>query len=312
MLNVYFLESQYKYLGWVETFLQLAIHLKENNKANLIHQKGGWLYIEKYDYNLPDCEIIIEDTEKDVLKAISWSESRTPLLDIFIKRNNPNDILMQTQFHHWFPDRNFDRNQFTFQLKPTTFYTFDPELDYDYWYYQRRLNIHTKSYNSFKDEMFFLFSTHREFPTKLREMGLCSKSPGHGLPINGYLNLAIQYKMGISAASVAEIAYREIEYMAIGLPNIRMEYMTQLEPKLIPDYHYISIPREGFEWNHHADRDGGDKYVEAYAKRFNETKNDYDFLEFITKNARDYYVEYCHPINRIKHILNSLNLKNEL
>ena len=56
------------------------------------------------------------------------------------------------------------------------------------------------------------------------------------------------------------------------------------------------------------DRIGGEAYIEAYKKRFFEVKDDKEFLDFIIKNAREYYINYCSPQNRINHIVNRLEL----
>jgi len=301
-MTIYFLETQYKYMGWNDVFLELVLKLKDKYNANIIHQKGGHLCIEKWNYNLPDCEIIIHDEENDILKAITFAESRTQLFDIFTNRNNKEDILMQTQFYNWFP-KEFERSSTVFKLKPTVFYTFTPTTNHEYFYNQRNF----KKYSDLVDKMFCLFTTQRSDPYALREMGLCSNSPGL-LSIDDYLDLAIKYKVGLSISSVAEIAYREIEYMAIGLPNLRMEYMTPFGPPLIPNYHYIAISRENFPWDMNIDRTGGEKYVEAYKNKFLEIKDNYDFLDFISKNARDYYTKYCSPQNRVNHVLEYLEL----
>lgn len=304
MINVYFLESQYVYLGWHDVFLELVVHLKEKHNANIIHQFGGHLKLEKFDgYDMPDCEILIEDTEKNTLKGITFSESQTKFLDIFQKRSNPDDILLQTQFYNWF-HKDFDRNSFQFQLKGTPFYTFTPYTNHEFFYTKRKF----KNFNELIDKVFFLFSTHRGDGAALRERGIVGESPGF-LNINDYLELAIKYKMGLAAPSLAELAYREIEYLAIGLPMLRLEYMTQMNPPLIPNYHYIAVDRSQFPWDANADRIGGPEYVEAYIKRFNETKDDKEFLEFIAKNGREYYTQYCSPQNKLKHILNLLNIE---
>jgi hypothetical protein len=58
----------------------------------------------------------------------------------------------------------------------------------------------------------------------------------------------------------------------------------------------------------YADREGGEDYVQAYKKRYNEVKDDKEFLSFISKNAREYYTQYCNPYNRMNHLINLLEL----
>lgn len=303
-VNVYYLETEYRYWSWHEVFLELLLHLKKHYDTTVIHQRGGHLVIEHLEnYHMPDCEIIIEDVETGALKAITFSESKTKLFDIFVNRNNPADTLLLTQFHNWFP-KDFDTSGFNFTIKPTTFYTFSPTTNYDFFYHLRQFY---NDYNKMIDQMFCLSTTGRPIVFQLREVGLISEATRF-LTIEEYLDLAIRYKVGLSTTGVAEICHREIEYMAIGLPNIRMEYMTQLDPPLIPNYHYIAISREQFPWDSYGDRNGGPEYVEAYRKRYDEVRNDHEFLEFIAQNARNYYKQYCSPENRLTHVLNSLGI----
>jgi hypothetical protein len=302
MIKVYFLETEYHYMGWNDVFLELVNNLRDDFGAEIIHQKGGHQYLEKFDYNMPDCELIIHDEEKDILKCITWSEAPTKLFEIYKERNNKNDILLLTQQAYWFP-KDYDFSVYNFTVKPTTFYTFTPQTSHEHFYNLRRF----KSFDSLEDKMFCLFTTRREDPFKLRELGICGESPGL-MNIEDYLKHAIKYKVGLSLSSLAEVCYRDIEYMAIGLPMLRLEYMTPFDPPMIPNYHYISIPRDGFDWSTNSDRAGGDKYVEAYKKRFLEVKDDKEFLDFIVKNAREYYVNYCSPQNRVAHVMNRLEL----
>jgi hypothetical protein len=304
-MKIYFLENQYPYWGWHQVLLEVINGLKNKYKIELVHQKGGHLRIEKFNHNLSDCELLIHDEENDILKAIHWGESRSPLLDLFINRNKETDTILITQYYNIF-HKDFDRSIYNFKIKNTTYYTFNPKCNYDYYYHQRKLLEEIKPDN-FIDEMFFLFTTIRPLGLQLREAGIVSKEAPL-LCIEDYCQMAINYKMGLAMAGVAEVNFREIEYMAIGVPLIRMEYMTQLDPPLIPNYHYIAVDRKNFPWDMYCDRNGGLEYVEAYKKRFYEVKDDKEFLSFVAKNARDYYVEYCSPINRVNHILKSLNL----
>lgn len=306
MLKVYFLETQYPYMGWNDVFLELVNTLKENFNAEIIHKKGGYLPVKKFNYDLPDCELLIYDETNDILRAITWSESPTKLFDIFKSRDNKNDILLLTQQVHWLPP-NYDFSVHTFTVKPTTFYTFTPQTNHEHFYNLRRF----KDFNSLKDQLFWLSTTRREDPYKLYELDLCPAPLGMGnqlMSIEDYLKQAIEYKVGLSISSNAEICYRDIEYMAVGVPMMRIEYFTPFDPPLIPDYHYVSIPRGDFGCNAREDRIGGEAYIEAYKKRFFEVKDDKEFLDFIVKNAREYYINYCSPQNRVNHIVNRLEL----
>jgi hypothetical protein len=93
--------------------------------------------------------------------------------------------------------------------------------------------------------------------------------------------------------------------MAIGVPFIRFEYTTNLNPKLIPNYHYISIDRPS---DLVIDRLGNETHAAMIEKRFLEVKDDKEFLSFISKNAKEYYDTYLSRYNNVKHTLNLLEL----
>ena len=61
-----------------------------------------------------------------------------------------------------------------------------------------------------------------------------------------YLDEVVRYKVGLSVggASIGDLCYRDVEYMALGIPFIKFNYVTTLNPPLVPNYHYISVPFE--------------------------------------------------------------------
>jgi hypothetical protein len=127
-------------------------------------------------------------------------------------------------------------------------------------------------------------------------------------PVGGpekYFDDVINYKVGLSVAGRGELCYRDIEYMALGIPFLRFEYNTKLNPNLIPNYHYISVDRPE---DLIKDRLGNEEHSKMLEKRFLEVKDDNDFLNFISNNARNYYETYLSRENRVAHTLNLLEL----
>jgi hypothetical protein len=305
MINVYYSENGGFDWVWHDLFLEIVLYMRDQYNANIIRRRGASVPVERYQNCLVwDSDLLIEDIDNDIVKGISFRECRPELFRIFTERNNKNDILLLTQFYNIF-SRNTNRSDFGFNLKPTTFYPFNSHINYDYWYHERMFI----EYDTLIDKMFFGGSIRGDIP-RLQDIGLVNGLVNEtlSLDIDRYLDMAIHHKIGLSINGAGEVCHREIEYMAIGLPNLRLEYMTQLDPPLIPDYHYISIPRGNFPWDTNYNRDGGPEYVEAYKKRFLEVKDDREFLSFIVKNARDYYTAYCSPHNRLAHVLRSLEL----
>jgi hypothetical protein len=127
-------------------------------------------------------------------------------------------------------------------------------------------------------------------------------------PVGGpdkYFDDIINYKVGLSVAGRGELCYRDIEYMALGIPFLRFEYNTKLSPNLIPNYHYISVDRPE---DLIKDRLGNQEHSKMLEKRFLEVKDDMEFLNFISNNARNYYETYLSRENRVAHTLNLLGL----
>jgi len=323
-MTVYFYEPPGYYLGWHSVFLEIVLHLKEKYNAKIIHKLGqsgveGRLINNHFTHDSRDCELIIYDEERDILKAISWCESRVDCFNgendiwkIFTERNKKEDTLLIAQYSGWFAKNTDFSSVYNFKIHTTPFYTFTPWTNHEHYWNLRKW----RGNDNLVDQLFFLSTTQREDPFKLREMGIAIGPQGL-MNIDQYLDMAIQYKIGLAISSVAELCYRDIEYMAVGLPMLRLEYMTKMTPPLIPDFHYIAVNREKYnlpgtdanpEWGPHMDTGGGEAYVQAYKERFLEVKDDKEFLNFITTNARDYYTKYCSPQNRLSHLLNLLEL----
>jgi hypothetical protein len=56
------------------------------------------------------------------------------------------------------------------------------------------------------------------------------------------------------------------------------------------------------------DRTGGHHHAEMITKRYMEVINDQDFLDFISKNAREYYENYLSPTSSVEHTINLMGL----
>jgi hypothetical protein len=305
MLNIYYLETVYQPSEWMTIFLELGLYLKEKYGATIIHQKGGYLHMERFNYDLPDCVLFVHDDETDKLIGLSFEDNPGRSVDVFVGRNKPGDILVLGQFHNRFP-KDFDRSIYNFKIKEGTWYPGIAHTNYEYYYLQRKLYV-ANYYETLIDEMFFLGGLRGDIP-ELRNQGLCCQKPGNLHHID-YMNMAIKYKVGFAIGCVGEICYRDFEYLAVGLPMLRIQYMSQVNPPLIPNYHYIAVDRTQFPWDMNRDREGGPLYVEAYKERFLKVKDDKDFLLFIAKNGREYYETYCHPSTRLNHLLNIIELK---
>jgi len=299
---VYFLETEYLSHGWNDVFMELVNHMKYTYDAEIHHQKGGHIQIGQFNYKLPDCELFIYDEERDILRVITFADIPINIVEVFQKRNNPNDVLVLSQFSNRFP-RNFDRSTLPFKLKNSPWYPAMSITNFDHFYNQRMF----LQEDDLIGQMFFHGRPRPDIDT-LRKWGYCNPSPGDLTHVD-YLSMAIKYKMGIAISGVGEVCYRDFEYLALGIPMLRLEYIMELNPPLVANEHYIAVKRtEELGWSVKSDEYGGEKFAEAYVERYLEVKDDQEFLDKIAKNGRDYYMEYSHPYVRLKHLLNIIEL----
>ena len=246
-------------------------------------------------YYLMECEYVIEveDTGEiyvlsasDVLSCAILEEKNNPLLKkVLISQFNKNDV--KAHVHD-----NIDK-YFPWIYFPSGIH------DLEQYYYRRKV------IKDLKDKMIFR-------GTSLEDRCILSyldpelfEGPNIIGGAEPYFNDIINYKVGLSVAGRGELCYRDIEYMAIGLPFIRFEYSCELNPNLVPNYHYISVDRPE---DLICDRVGNESHAKMIQDRFLEVKDDKEFLSFISNNAREYYKKYLAYDNNVKHTIDLLNI----
>jgi len=238
--------------------------------------------------DLLECEMIIENKETKEFVVISVSDTLTGA--ILNHQSNPlcKKILV-AQYNQKIIDNHL-RGDFSHKFTPWIYF---PSNEYDLdSKYEKRNNI-----TEFVDKFSF-------WGTSVEDRKILTHFDNQyfdgGLPIgdfNSYSDKLMKYKMALSIAGRAEFCYRDVENFGMGIPIIRFEYENKMAVPLIPNYHYISIDRPD---DLIYDRLGERKHAEMIEKRFLETKDDESFLNFISKNARDYYDNNLSPIKSIE------------
>jgi hypothetical protein len=178
------------------------------------------------------------------------------------------------------------------------------DRDYDSIYQKRKEN------KSLIPKMFFKGGEdYRPILKHISETILSEKSGI--LPPDKYFENISNHKVALSIGGTAngDLCYRDIECMAIGVPLLRFDFVTTLNPALIPNYHYISIPLPLDLPKHNdvlKDRLGESKHAKLIENRFNEVINNEHLLNFVSQNARNYYEKYLSNDNRVKYTLELL------
>lgn len=124
-----------------------------------------------------------------------------------------------------------------------------------------------------------------------------------------YADELVNYKVALSLAGRGELCYRDIENMAMGVPMLRFEYLSEMYEPLKPNFHYISVERpDNLKSWLKLDREGEKEHADMLTKRFLEVKDDKEFLDYVSQNAKDYYDNYLSPIASVEHTIKLLNL----
>jgi hypothetical protein len=170
-------------------------------------------------------------------------------------------------------------------------------LDFDIDYYR---NLRDSS--ELNQELFYkgsLYSSYRQVVELLADQ---NKITLDHVKFEEYLRILSQSDMALSYYldldkyqgpwdHPGEFCYRDMEYMAIGVPFVRIEYRDSVHDGLYPNHHYVSINRETA---YQVYKDLGDAGVaDLLYNKYLEVRNDREFLKFVSNNQRQYYDSYC-------------------
>jgi hypothetical protein len=176
------------------------------------------------------------------------------------------------------------------ELKKIRPWIFLPYLQFDHEKYR---NIRTES-ESLEEKLFWLGSGAGDYRNVIKII----HDEGFLQPLSNTSHSDYLLKLSKSKIAVAyytdlqryntpydhpgEFCYRDMEYAMVGVPFIRIEYKDTLHNPLLPNHHYISIPRE------HAyvayEKKGDEGVAELYIQKYQEVKDDELFLSYISNN----------------------------
>ena len=249
---------------------------------------------------LLECEMIIENYETKEIKVLSASDDLTGAILNF--KGNP--LLTKTlvaqfdrkKIHSHLPDENDQK-----KICPWVYF---PTNDYDFDAIENRR--HNKTILGTVNQKFYFRGSSLE--CRRIVAGFNPELFTGGGPIGGfesYTDELLNYRLGFSIAGRGEFCYRDIEYMAMGVPYIRFEYNSEMAEPLVPDFHYVSVPRPPDAPN---DRDLRPEHAPLIEARFLEVRNDIDYLNFIANNALDYYNKHVKMVGCVNHTLKLLEI----
>jgi len=177
--------------------------------------------------------------------------------------------------------------------------------------YHSRKSINTIDKLFFRGYMWDFRKSMTTELSKLNDVLILDKNlDNQNIEYQQYLTEISKYKCCLSLPGGTEICNRDIECFAVGVPVLRPLISTNYKDPLIPNYHYISC-------YHNCDYLGGGNprflnYKDMQKNTeyvWNNVKNNQEYLDFISHNARKWYERNCGIENSINSCLNSMDLE---
>jgi len=266
---------------------------------------------------ISDVDYVIENVETGDVKVVSFTEYFNSCISHLAKSCNTSDVLLAhfnwQNVYYWMKRENAINH--LYKIKP---YIFLPYKEFDIEYYRNK----RKEITEFDDKIFWLgcgLDSYRSTLNYIIKEGLMQSVDT--VPHNLYMEKIINSKVGLSFYLnldkyntphdyPGEFCYRDIEFISCGLPFIRIEYKDSVRDSLLPNYHYISIPREHAYVAH--SKEGDEGVAKLYIKRYREVIDDKEFLNYISKNQIDWGNRNLMGENKERLTFEWLNLNNWL
>lgn len=119
------------------------------------------------------------------------------------------------------------------------------------------------------------------------------------------------YKAALSPPGMSEICNRDIECFAVGTPVFRPVFHTQYPDPLIPDYHYVNFY---IDCNYNENGFPGYSFKEDINKylidKWNRVRKNQDYLDFVSENARNWYVKNCTFNKSVDYLVSQIRLED--
>lgn len=260
-------------------------------RYNIYLRYGTVPYIE-----LLECEYVIENLQNGEFVMMSVSDNITS--GVINEQRNPK--FKKALLSQYLPsDVISHAGKYVYKYSPWTYFFFQ-NFDLDPYYQKRILNPPV-------DDRLYFRGTSLDDRTILNFFDKKIITPFHPVDTDVYFDDIIKYKIALSVDGRGEFCYRDIECFAMGIPIIRFEYVSPMIDPLIPDYHYISIPRPDDMVLY---RTGTAEHAKLLEERYYNVLNDEPFLKYIAKNAREYYLKNCTMDAVIKNAYNLLELRS--
>ncbi len=282
--------------------LKKSHNVSENRYYEGAHYSRMKIQLQKRKYEhleLMECEYVIEDTDSGDFWILSIAEQLTG--GILLEQNNPH--LQKVLYSQYIPDQMVHHTRENANKYIPWIFFPQNVIDLESYYNKR------KEKTELIPKLFFRGNT--EYRPIVNYIDPDVLSDTRKIEPSEYFDFLSDHEVCLSIGGVAngDLCYRDIECMAMGVPFLRFDFVTTLNPALIPNYHYISVPLQldlPKQRDVLKDRLGNESHAKLLEKRFLEVIEDKNFLNFISKNAREYYETYLSREGRVRHTINLL------
>ena len=224
-------------LFWDELTEELKKHhnVTENRYYEGAHHSRMKVYLQKRtsEYlELMECEYVIEDSDSGDFWILSVAEQMSG--GILLEQSNPH--LKKVLYSQYIPDQIVHHTRENAnKYIPWIFFTQDV-VDLESYYNKR------KEKTELIPRLFFRGNTEYRPIVNFIDKEILSETSK--INNKSYFDTLTDYEVCLSIGGVAngDLCYRDVECMAMGVPLLRFDFVTTLNPALIPNYHYISIP----------------------------------------------------------------------
>lgn len=302
---------QFFNVDYVNYWTDIEDHISNNIKIQLQKPLGNL----GTEFVLSDVDMVVENLDNYEISVISFTEYLNSITVHYMRSEYfKSMVLAHFNYHHLYHWLKRDNLVSKIQLVHPGIFPLYLDFDMDH-YRTLRDSI------SPTGELFYKGSGC-DLSSYRRAVGILGKQGKIDLArvtFEQYLSTLTQSKMALSYyldldkyhspwEHNGEFCYRDMEYMAIGVPFVRIEYRDSVHDGLYPNHHYVSINRE---IAYQVYRESGDAGVaDLLYSKYLEVRDDHVFLKFISNNQRKYYDSYCRLEKSSELIFHKLNLQD--
>lgn len=132
----------------------------------------------------------------------------------------------------------------------------------------------------------------------------------NNLNYSEYLTDLSQYKAALSLPGGTEICNRDIECFSIGVPVIRPLLTVNYPDPLLPNYHYIPCYDTYKYYEGYPVVLNSKAFQDSLIDCWNRVKNNDEYLNFISTNAKRWYKKNCTLSSNTDYVLSHLDLES--